>query len=116
MRECGHVGMPQVIPLRIWHALDHCTGSCVAGTLFVLVKKESAVDSLLAAIRDKETDRIKALVKELSSKNPTTAPAKSDAIKGKWRLLWTEQASNANPLQKALSGQVRRLIYFAKYA
>lgn len=85
-------------------------GSCDVGTLFVLVKNESPVDSLLAAIRDKETDRVKALVKELSANNPTNAPAKSDAIKGKWRLLWTEQASNANPLQKALSGQVRKLV------
>ena len=78
-----------------------------AGTLFVLVKRESTIDSLLAAIRDNEKDRIKALIRELAQTNPTSAPAKSEAIKGTWRLVWTEQASNANPLQKALSGQVR---------
>jgi PAP_fibrillin len=77
-----------------------------AGTLFVLVKNESAVDSLLAAIRDKENDRVKALIQELSGTSTETAPARSKVIQGKWRLLWTEQADNANWLQKRLSGQV----------
>ena len=77
-----------------------------AGTLFVLKKDETAVDSLLAAIRDKEDDRVQAYIKDLESSSHVRRPAKDDIIKGKWRLLWSEQADDANPLQKALSGQV----------
>jgi hypothetical protein len=86
------------------------------GTLFVLVKKESAVDSLLAAIRDNETDRIKALIKELTGTSQYKTPATSSIVKGKWRLLWTEQADDANWLQKSLAGRVREVNWITSHA
>lgn len=33
-------------------------------------------------------------------------PASSPVAVGKWRLVWTRQGATANPLQKALAGQV----------
>lgn len=34
------------------------------------------------------------------------APAASPLAAGTWRLVWTQQGETANPLQKALAGQV----------
>lgn len=47
------------------------------------------------------------MIEELQGRNEARKPAKDAVIQGQWRLLWSEQADDANPLQKALSGQVR---------
>ena len=81
--------------------------TCPAGTLFVLVKRpETAVDALLVAARDGDDARVHALIDTLKGTSAVKEPAKDDVILGKWRLLWSQQAENANPLQKALAGQV----------
>jgi hypothetical protein len=40
------------------------------------------------------------LVGLLQTENPTPRPALSDKVGGTWRLVWSQQADNANPLQK----------------
>lgn len=74
------------------------------GTLFILTKSGGIVDDLLVAVRDGEEDMIMALIQKLEPS--PAAPARSDIIAGKWRLKWNKQAEDANPLQKALIGQV----------
>ena len=73
------------------------------GTLFVLKKTEDVVDELLVAVRDGQEGKIMALIDKLDK---PSAPARSDLIAGKWRLKWSMQSEDANPLQKALVGQV----------
>ena len=43
----------------------------------------------------------------LEASNPTPEPAASDAVFGQWRLLWTQQAAGASPLQQWGSKQAR---------
>jgi hypothetical protein len=41
----------------------------------------------------------------MEQSNPTSRPAKSRLVSGTWRLLWSQQAENASPLQKWGSSQ-----------
>jgi hypothetical protein len=41
----------------------------------------------------------------MEQSNPTNRPAKSRLVSGTWRLLWSQQAENASPLQKWGSSQ-----------
>ncbi len=51
-------------------------------------------DALLSAIRSKGSDEeIEKLLRELSAKNPTASPARSDKLYGKWKLLWASPNS-----------------------
>eukprot|EP00892_Ulva_mutabilis_P007085 jgi/Ulvmu1/4749/UM020_0033.1 len=80
------------------------------GTLFVLVKEEEdtedlpPVDALLSAIEAGEDGKVVSAIEELKGSSPTTTPAKEAIIQGTWRQIWSEQAEDANPLQKRLSG------------
>jgi len=65
------------------------------------------VEELLAAARDGLDARVLQYVERLSGASAVADPARSPLIAGKWRLLWSQQADDANPLQKALVGQVR---------
>ena len=40
------------------------------------------------------------LVERLQKENPTPSPATSPLAGGTWRLLWSQQAENASPLQR----------------
>lgn len=73
----------------------------------MLVKRETDVDSLMVAIRDKEQTRVASLIQRLTGKSPVDAPSRDSIALGKWRLLWTEEGEKSNPLQKALIGKVR---------
>ncbi|KIY95935.1 putative plastid-lipid-associated protein 12 [Monoraphidium neglectum] len=74
------------------------------GTLFVLVKAPqegvSLESQLLSAIEAKEDELVLSLVGLIQSENPTPQPAQSDRVGGTWRLVWSQQAENASPLQK----------------
>jgi hypothetical protein len=55
----------------------------------------------------------------MEQSNPTQRPAKSRLVSGTWRLLWSQQAEDASPLQKWGSSQsknyqvrVRRYLTF----
>jgi hypothetical protein len=41
----------------------------------------------------------------MEQSNPTARPAKSRLVSGTWRLLWSQQAEDASPLQKWGSSQ-----------
>eukprot|EP00882_Tetradesmus_deserticola_P024896 GHRQ01027248.1.p2 GENE.GHRQ01027248.1~~GHRQ01027248.1.p2 ORF type:complete len:110 (-),score=20.98 GHRQ01027248.1:668-997(-) len=43
----------------------------------------------------------------MEQSNPTPRPAKSRLVSGTWRLLWSQQAEDASPLQKWGSSQSR---------
>lgn len=79
------------------------------GTLFVLSKEVSAKARLLEALasRQRDDDLIEQLAAEVQAEGGGEAvPASSPVAVGKWRLVWTRQGATANPLQKALAGQV----------
>lgn len=66
---------------------------------------DDARSALLEAIKQKKSDdEVERLIRELSQQNPTKAPARSDKLKGKWRLLWASansevaNATRRNPL------------------
>ena len=46
------------------------------------------------------------LIQLLALDNPVKAPARAPEASGNWRLVWSQQAENANPLQKLGSSQV----------
>ncbi|GAX78326.1 hypothetical protein CEUSTIGMA_g5768.t1 [Chlamydomonas eustigma] len=75
------------------------------GTLFILVKEERFKSYLESAIRTKDDDKVLSLIQLLALDNPTKAPAKSEKAAGNWRLIWSQQAPNASPLQKFGSQQ-----------
>ena len=80
------------------------------GTLFILVKDDPPLKKLLDTIKSKKRsdDEIETCIESLIAENSgINAPAKSQVALGAWRLLWTKQAKNANPLQRALAGQVK---------
>lgn len=49
------------------------------------------------------------LVELMAVQNPTRAPARSPLAAGTWRLVWSQQAKTASPLQKFGSKQVGSL-------
>ncbi|GAQ90499.1 fibrillin family protein [Klebsormidium nitens] len=72
------------------------------GTTFVLQRNPGPRQKLLLAVKSKRD--VEQAIEELKPLNPNIAPAKSEALSGKWRLVWTSQARNANPLQKLSAG------------
>lgn len=70
------------------------------------MKRETDIDSLLVAIRDKDQARVPVLIQRLKGTSAVKAPARDDVALGKWKLLWTEEGKKSNPLQKALIGKV----------
>ena len=117
-RTVSHLGQQkgplQTPELRVELSHESCVladegrepgGLPVQGTLFILTKEGGIVDELLVAIRDGEEQKIMALIDKLE--RAPAAPARSDLIAGKWRLKWTKQTEDANPLQKVLVRQVR---------
>lgn len=61
-------------------------------------------DELLSAIKTNNDEDIEKALRALSEQNPTRAPAKSDKLFGKWKLLWASpnsevaKATRRNPL------------------
>eukprot|EP00245_Coleochaete_scutata_P005884 TRINITY_DN19859_c0_g1_i1.p1 TRINITY_DN19859_c0_g1~~TRINITY_DN19859_c0_g1_i1.p1 ORF type:complete len:431 (-),score=75.34 TRINITY_DN19859_c0_g1_i1:392-1684(-) len=68
------------------------------GTTFVLQKNPSPRQRLLQAANSGRN--VEKAIEEIVPLNPTAAPAASEMLPGKWRLIWSSQASDANPLQK----------------
>ncbi|KAF6249504.1 hypothetical protein COO60DRAFT_1580714 [Scenedesmus sp. NREL 46B-D3] len=78
------------------------------GTLFVLAKDLPVDDlkgQLMAAIEQQDETKILGVVALMEQSNPTARPAKSRLVSGTWRLLWSQQAEDASPLQKWGSSQ-----------
>lgn len=65
---------------------------------------ESPVDALLEAVRAGDDARVLSLVEVLKDTSAFSSPAQDQIIDGKWRQIWSQQAKDANPLQKRLSG------------
>ena len=67
----------------------------MTGTLFVLMKDPSPKQKLLDAVASKQADdqEVQELIQQLQDQNPVKRPAASPKTQGKWRLLWSQQAS-----------------------
>jgi len=80
------------------------------GTLFVLSRPDEAgAAEALAGARAAGLDgpAVEALARALAASGAgVPSPAQSPLAAGKWRLVWSEQAPDANPLQAALAGRV----------
>lgn len=48
--------------------------------------------------------KVLSLVEQLKGTSASSAPAHDPVIEGTWRQIWSQQAEDANPLQKRLSG------------
>lgn len=77
------------------------------GTLFVLSKDVPLKAQLMAAIQEQDDDKILGLISLLEQENPTPQPARSPLVSGTWRLVWSQQAEDASPLQKWGSAQAK---------
>lgn len=78
------------------------------GTLFVLARDDGPAEALARGGASLTRERVLALAEELSaSGRGVPAPARAPEAAGLWRLVWSEQAPDANPLQRALAGRVR---------
>jgi len=75
------------------------------GTTFILVKDKTEKEQLLDFAAAGDDNAVKEMIEEIE--NPTKSPATSALTEGTWRLLWSEQADNANFLQKNLAGKVK---------
>ncbi|KAJ7565637.1 hypothetical protein O6H91_02G068500 [Diphasiastrum complanatum] len=72
------------------------------GTIFVLQKDLDPRQHLFQAISSNMD--IQKAIDELLPLNPTEAPSSLETLAGKWRLVWSSQAEDANWLQKLTSG------------
>jgi len=63
-----------------------------------------AVEALLAAVSSKDDAKVLSLIDVLKGTSASSAPAQDPIIEGQWRQIWSQQADDANPLQKRLSG------------
>ena len=62
------------------------------GTLFVLARDIPATEQLLGAIASGDDQLTEALVAEITAKGGgVQQPATSDAVEGRWRLVWSAQ-------------------------
>lgn len=80
------------------------------GTLFILVREETPQQKLIqSAIADRsQEEQIGMLVDTVvSSGTGIKNPANSSTIIGGWKLIWTKQGSDANPLQQRLAKVVQ---------
>ncbi|KAF5841911.1 hypothetical protein DUNSADRAFT_10348 [Dunaliella salina] len=78
------------------------------GTLFILQKDVPLKDRLLDALsQNTDDDKVMSLLTTLVKENPTSAPARSPKAGGTWRLIWSQQSSDASPLQKWGSKQAK---------
>ncbi|GBF92568.1 hypothetical protein Rsub_05182 [Raphidocelis subcapitata] len=87
-----------------------CRGN--KGTLFILVKpprEGTPLEAqLLEAAAARDDARVLSLIGILQTENPTRAPARAtERVSGTWRLVWSQQAENASPLQKWGSAQAK---------
>lgn len=72
---------------------------------------DTPADAVLAAVQAGDDAKVLSLVEQLKGTSPSSAPAQDPVIEGTWRQIWSQQAEDANPLQKRLSGnQSVRLI------
>eukprot|EP00250_Pteridium_aquilinum_P003194 c13514_g1_i1 orf=81-1430(+) len=72
------------------------------GTTFVLQKEIDPRQRLLRAISSGQG--VEKVIEELVPANPTKNSADLRYLSGKWRLVWSSQAADANWLQKATTG------------
>jgi hypothetical protein len=78
------------------------------GTLFVLARAPGPAEELAAA-RSLRLDAagVAARAADLAASGAgVPSPATSPLAPGRWRLVWSEQAPDANPLQRALADRV----------
>lgn len=54
-----------------------------------------------------DSTQVLGLISLLEQENPTPQPARSPLVSGTWRLVWSQQAEDASPLQKWGSAQAR---------
>ncbi|CAI7736814.1 unnamed protein product, partial [Closterium sp. NIES-53] len=73
------------------------------GTTFVLRRFVTPQERLLLAIQRKQPG-VEQLLAPVAAINPTRNPASSDLLPGRWRLLWSSQASEANRVQRLTAG------------
>ncbi|BDA41845.1 probable plastid-lipid-associated protein 12, chloroplasti [Coccomyxa sp. Obi] len=78
------------------------------GTLFILTRDIPAKQRLIAAVQNGADDAevMRLLDEVVSSGGGERKPALSPRAPGRWRLQWSAQAKDANPLQKALANRV----------
>lgn len=76
----------------------------------MLVKEEeqaehtTPVEALLSAVATGDNAKVLSLIDMLKGMSASGSPAQDAIIEGKWRQIWSQQAEDANPLQKRLSG------------
>ncbi|KAK9909156.1 hypothetical protein WJX75_007953 [Coccomyxa subellipsoidea] len=78
------------------------------GTLFILTKDTPVKERLLSAVQNGASDaEVMRLIDEaVSSGGGEQKAALSPRAPGRWRLRWSAQAKDANPLQKLLANKV----------
>ncbi|CAL8460873.1 g404 [Coccomyxa elongata] len=77
------------------------------GTLFILTRDIPAKQRLIAAVQSSVDAEVMRLIDEVViSGGGERKPAVSPQAPGRWRLRWSAQAKDANPLQKALANKV----------
>jgi|TARA_B110000503_G_C7082823_1_gene385943 hypothetical protein len=86
-------------------ASDDASGSSASVRIFSGSSKEmlfGAQQNMLGLLESPSTDddAITASIAELSTLNPTAAPAKDAKLVGKWRLAWSQQQESSNFFQK----------------
>ena len=67
-----------------------------------------AKQNMLGCLERADDAGVAAAIDELSGMNPTEAPARSPALLGKWRLVWSKQATSANPFQRAFGKAAKK--------
>lgn len=72
------------------------------GTTFILQKEIDPRQRLLQAISSRRG--VEKVIDELVPTNPTENSAELQHLSGKWRLVWSSQAADANWLQKVTTG------------
>jgi hypothetical protein len=79
------------------------------GTLFVLAKEATPKDALLQAIRSQAAQPAveAAITAVCESGDGIRQPARSSAVLGRWKLIWSAQGQGANALQRLLADSVR---------
>eukprot|EP00270_Netrium_digitus_P007951 TRINITY_DN2339_c0_g1_i4.p1 TRINITY_DN2339_c0_g1~~TRINITY_DN2339_c0_g1_i4.p1 ORF type:complete len:427 (+),score=68.97 TRINITY_DN2339_c0_g1_i4:44-1282(+) len=74
------------------------------GTTFILQKELTERQKLLKALKKLTDGEMKKVIEQFAASNPTEAPAKSPELEGRWRLVWSSQAADANRLQRWTAG------------
>eukprot|EP00967_Tisochrysis_lutea_P024723 scaffold28421_cov19-Tisochrysis_lutea.AAC.1 len=94
----GNALHPAVLSLGMnMHAVRRCALVVHPRSQKDVPLKERLLDALSQNMDD---DKVMSLLTALAKQNPTSAPARSPKAGGRWRLIWSQQSSDASPLQK----------------